>query len=280
MIRLLCVGRRTRTKTLLNGQVRRVHVLHQMFDKFPYHEHLANISRKQLPPAKDFSLLDVNEKEVRIVTLSQALNIIRGSETPAYLAQVKPDLYQIKPIGKVTKTKGQLSFKRSGRSKDLPLTTTVDPQRLQYIMDKAYDFLLQGCRLEMILRQGTKNRMKSYTVDWALENAPHLRPDTILAAMPNNSKMLVQPCNAFKMGKSPQIQSTVTWAIEHPPSLKRFGLVTPEKLYRMGEWTSQYEPVKGRSKKSAPGRRSDFHVSDVSNIHLESLIEPNIGEDV
>ena len=126
-------------------------------------------------------------------------------------------------------------FKRLGRSKDFPLTTTEEPSLLQHQLGKAYGFLLLGSRIEFRLRPKSKpSFLKNKTVDWALEHALHLRPDSILTAMPEGSMMLAKPCTAAE-------QPTLMWGIEHPPSLERVGVRKPKWIYRLGTWEQTYQ---------------------------------------
>ena len=112
-------------------------------------------------------------------------------------------------------------MKRAGRSKEFAFTTTEQRGRLQLILSKAYTFLLQGIRVEFCLFQKVKGINKLNTVDWVLKNAPHLRPNTIISAMPEGSKILVQPCTATA-SKNVMKHSSVIWSVEHPPSLQKY----------------------------------------------------------
>ena len=121
--------------------------------------------------------------------------------------------------------------KRAGWSKEFPLTTTEHGGRLQLILSKAYTFLLQGIGVEFCLSQKVKDINKPNTVDWALENAPHLRPDTILSAMPEGSQILVQPCTTTASRRVIK-HSSVIWSVEHPPSLQKYGGVKTSMTLR------------------------------------------------
>ncbi len=280
---VLRVVQRTRSRNVLAINHREIHVLHQMFAKKPNDMQLSSIRRKELPPADTISLelLDAKRNRLGAMTLPQAWEHIKHSESPSYLARLDSGLYQIQHL-KVDIDEKSLNKQRStmkrpkrlGRSKEFPFTTTEQAGRLQLILRKAYTFLLQGIRVEFCLSQKTKGKNKLDPVDRALENAPHLRPDTILSAMPEGSKMLVQPCTAAA-SKSVIKHSSVIWSVEHPPSLQKFGTPTPKALYEMGEWKGEYKPLAATSYIPVGGQETDLDVSVVTDddFPLERLLE-------
>ena len=242
---ILRVIHRIRSNHVLPTNRQEIHILHQMFTKRPTHTQLGTVRRKPLPPAELISLelLDAEGESYGIMTLPRAWDHIKQSGSPSHLAQISPGSYQIQPLKVVTDEKTldkqrstMKRTKRAGWSKELPFTTTEHGGRLQLILSKAYTFLLQGLRVEFSLSQKIKGIGKPNTVDWALENAPHLRPDTILSAMPEGSQMLVQPCTATASRRVIK-HSSVIWSVEHPPSLQKYGGVqTSMTLCKAGQW--------------------------------------------
>ena len=277
---ILRVIHRARSNNVLAINRREIHVLHQMFTKTLSNMQLSSIRRKELPPADMISLELVNAegKNLGIMTLTQAWDHIKHSGTPSHLAQMDSGSYRIQPL-KVETDERSLNkqrstmkrTKRAGRSKEFPFTTTEQGGRLQLILSKAYTFLLQGIRVEFCLSQKVKGMNKVNTVDWALENAPHLRPDTILSAMPEGSKMLVQPCTAAA-SKNVIKHSSVIWSVEHPPSLQKYGGPTPKALYKVGQWRGEYKPLAATPSRTIGERGTDLDVSDI-DFPLERLLE-------
>ena len=277
---ILRVIHRARSNNVLAINRREIHILHQMFTKSPTSMRLSSIRRKELLPADMISLELVNAegKKLGIMTLPQAWDHIKHSETPSHLAEMDSGSYRIQPLKVETDEKSlnkqrstMKRTKRAGRSKEFPFTTTEQGGRLQLILSKAYTFLLQGIRVEFCLSQKVKGINKVNTVDWALENAPHLRPDTILSAMPEGSKMLVQPCTAAA-SKNVIKHSSVIWSVEHPPSLQKYGGITPKALYTLGQWKGEYKPLAATSSRTMGEREADLGVSDI-DFPLESLLE-------
>ena len=222
---------------------RGMHLLHQMFSKYPVHSQLASVRKKDIPSADGIALKlrSMDRVDPETMSLTQALEQIKS---PSYLAQIAPGTYRIDPLN-VSSTEQPViprnraierkAFKGSGRYKCFPFTTTVDASHLHHRLGIAYDFLRQGARIEFRLTQRKHNKFKHSNIDWAMENALHLRPDSILAAMPLGSKMFAKPCTVVGM-------ATLMWGIEHPPSLERVGAPTSKYIYVMGTWNRKYEP--------------------------------------
>lgn len=232
------------------AQIRRrcVHLLHQMLTKQPLIHQLEMIRKKEIPSGDQLYLRlhDTEENYLGIMTLPQALQRI---EPLSYLSQRKRGVYQIKPLRNPNSTelfateweKGgrhNKSFNRAGRSKDMPLRTVVTPDRLWQVLSAAYEDLIRGARVEFRLRRRSQRSHpadRTKTVDWALTNALHLRPDTIMAAMPAGTTMLAQPC--YVHGG----QDILMWAMEYPPALKRACASTPAWVKQMGAWDNHLE---------------------------------------
>ncbi|MCJ1454239.1 hypothetical protein MMC28_004591 [Mycoblastus sanguinarius] len=200
------------------------------------------VQKKELPSAHGLSLrlLDSGHSILGTMTLTEAL---RHVEPASHLAHWKEDTYRIIPLRIPDKTElfgcetrgltqRKKVFKRKGRGKELYLSTTPDPMLLSTILSKAYTFLLRGARVEFHLRQKTDRKLEDMTVDWALENRLHLRPDSILAAMPKGSTMLACPCTV-----STEKLPSLMWAVEHKPSLLGGGDATSRAIKQLGTWS-------------------------------------------
>lgn len=219
---------------------RSIHLLHQMFTKHPVISQLGSIRKKTVPSADQIylRLYDVEEKDLGTMTLPQALQRI---EPLFHLSQREPGVYQIKALRMFENTtlygkewdkggKKNKHFTRSGRSKDMPLQTVVTPSRLLQVLSAAHKNLIRGARVEFRLAQKTRPADGAKTVDWALANALHLRPDTIMAAMPAGTTMLARPCYAHD---EPDV---IMWALEYAPALERAHSPTPPSVLKMGAW--------------------------------------------
>ena len=213
---------------------------------------LATVSRKAYPRADEVSLklLDGQSNEVTTTTLEQALQRL---EPLSYLAEVEPGLYHIQtfpdpgPVQPVTQPNARKSHKpytRGGRGKEIHLTTSCTPRFLRHSLRVSYKYILEGSRMEFHLHQKSeKARSKGdHTVDWALAHCMHLRPDSILAAMPPGTTMLAEPATtdlSFKK-KPPKnlddIKSQVMWAIENTEALGRAKVVTSNSVKKCGQW--------------------------------------------
>ena len=69
------------------------------------------------------------------------------------------------------------------------------------------------------------------TVDWAIENSLHLRPDTILRAMPEGTEMLGLPATSKShMGEE------LVWVFELPRTLAKAGHTTPAYIKKRAMW--------------------------------------------
>ena len=95
--------------------------------------------------------------------------------------------------------------------------------------------------MEFHLHQKSKDR-HNRTVDWALAHCLHLRPDSILAAMPEGTTTLAEPGTSdmsFKK-KLPknidQAKSHLMWVLEHEEALNRGHAGTPEHIKKLATW--------------------------------------------
>ena len=239
---------------------RAFHLIHNLFSAH-VNEHsatqLATVSRKIYPPADEVSLkvIDGKSDEILSMTLEQALKRL---EPLSYLAEAEagPGLYRIHtfpdpgPVEPVKQPSPRTSFKpytRAGRGKEIHLTTSCTPIHFRNTLRISYKYILEGSRMEFHLHSKSERarRKDDPTVDWALANCMHLRPDSILAAMPPGTTMLAKPATtdlSFKK-KSPRDlearRSEVMWAMENTEALRRAKAVTPARVRKMGQWPEE-----------------------------------------
>ena len=234
---------------------RTFHLVHNLFSAH-FNEHsatqLATVSRKTYPSADELSLklVDGKNDEILTMTLEQALKRL---EPFSYLAEAGPGLYRIHtfpdpgPVQPVKQPFPRTSFKpytRAGRGKEIHLTTSCPPSYFRNTLRISYKYILEGSRMEFHLHEKSeKARSKDDpTIDWALAHCMHLRPDSILAAMPLGTTMLAKPATSdwsFKK-KSPRNlddrMSVVMWAMENTEALRRAKAVTPARVKKIGQW--------------------------------------------
>ena len=253
---------------------RAIHVLHSLFSKDDIGM-LQYIRQKTYPTADEVSLqlLDKGQGKPTTVTLSEALTRFEPfsyliptragtEETPGtykFLKFPDPGLPQNRrKIGPNSKK----YYKRKGRAKETHLNTDCPPARLRHLLKLAYGFLLEGSRVEVHLRAKAVGRAES--VDSALRNHLHLRPDTILAAMPPGTTMLAIPGTTQLPEKKLKSESKlfinktsdVFWVMEYEPALKRLGLQTPPHIKRLGTWTDHHSYVSTALDKIEQSRRA------------------------
>lgn len=235
---------------------RAFHLVHNLFCAH-FNEHsatqLATVSGKIFPRADELPLrlVDGKSDEILTMTLEQALKRL---EPLSYLAEAGPGLYRIQtfpdpgPVAPVKQPFPRTSFKpytRAGRGKEIHLTTSCTPSYLLHTLRISYKYILEGSRMEFHLHpKSEKAKSKDDpTVDWALAHCMHLRPDSILAAMPLGTTMLAEPATSdwsFKK-KSPKNlddrKSEVMWAMENTEALRRAkAVMTSKRLKKIGQW--------------------------------------------
>ncbi|CAD6575610.1 MAG: hypothetical protein ASARMPREDX12_007392 [Alectoria sarmentosa] len=247
---LSLIRRRAPRPTPFQGS-RALHLVHNLFVNYEEiaKAQLATITRKIYPRAKEISLklVDKGSNEVATMTLSQALQRLKPLD---YLAEAGPKVYCIKTfpdpgpveiLEKTLKPKCHKPFTRAGRGKELHLTTSCTPAFLRHVLALSYKYILQGTRMEFHLHQKA-NGSGGRTVDWALANCMHLRPDSILAAMPKGTTMLAVPgVTDMTFKKRPpkninEAKSQVMWAVENRDVMKRVSVTTPRSVKMLGKW--------------------------------------------
>ena len=244
-----------------NGS-RALHLLHSLFTAQDEDmqgviasRQLSSLKKKIYPRADEVSLrlLEKGSNKTTTMKLSEALGRLgpctyltkvgvqaRGDDsTGVYRIEQFPDPEVVQqPKKKKAPSKGY--YKRYGRGKEVHLTTACAPGNLRHRLILCYKFLLEGSRMEVHLREPQGNKADS--VDWALAHSLHLRPDTILAAMPRDTTMLALPATTdfshrAKMPASAKRgTSEVMWAMENKVALVRARVSTPSKVKVLGLW--------------------------------------------
>lgn len=259
---------------------RAFHLIHHLFGSEPNSLHeLAGIRRAQYPPGDSVSLRlrHAPDHEPTTMTLSEALEKLQPcsylslTELPT---EARLGLYCIKTFKSpqlIKKSRkvgpGSLRYyKRGGKSKESRLTTDCDDLFLRHQLGLAYNFLVEGSRMEFHLRQRTKNKLN--TVQWSLSHRMDLRPDSILAAMPRGTTMLALPGYAASLpeGRRPRTRYTmesVFWALENAPALRKLNSITPKKVKQFGTWSTEIKPPVIKERVYFPG-----------------FLRPQIGSDI
>ena len=264
---------------------RALHLLHSLFSSSDV-EMLQHVRKKSYPTADEVSLklLEKGKKEPTTMKLSEAL---ARFEPLSYLVQTKvgteetPGTYRFLkfndpglPSEKTKKSwppKGY--YKRKGRSKETHLNTDCPASLLRHRIKLAYGFLMEGSRMEFHLRAKAVARAES--VDSALRHHLHLRPDTLLAAMPPGTTMLALPATVQLPNRNPQDEtklsvnktSDVFWAMEYKPALERFGVSTPPRIKALGTWQDHRKYVEHAMEK----RQEDLRIKRLARARDESV---------
>ena len=191
---------------------RRLHALHELFSKVPTGR-LSTLPKKELPLEIEKVQFQDN-KGNGFATATNIANVVKQVQPFSYLEKVPSEslLYKVSQLKKYPPSKKRDAFKRSGQGRELCLTTTCSTDDLRHKLSKAYEFLSKGWRVEFHLRPKSNNR--EYTIDWAMNNAVHLRPEVICAAMPAGSIKLLPPI---------QDGTQMIWILEHPTNRREAG---------------------------------------------------------
>lgn len=230
---------------------RSFHLVHNLFtrDRPIADKQLRSLTKKIYPSADDISLAlyDDESGQVATTTLTEALQRVR-LKPYSFLAQEESGIYRIKTY--IKREPGEpirsqkISFKpwkRAGRGKESHLTTTCSAQFLRHVLGNSCKYLLEGSRMEFHLHQERKDK-KQRTTDWALTHCLHLRPDSILAAMPEGTRIFAQPATtdlSFKRRISKNYEmavSQVMWAMENAGALARAHNGTSQLILDRAAW--------------------------------------------
>ena len=230
---------------------RSFHLVHNLFtrDRIEANRQLDSLTKKIYPSADDMSLAlyDDESGQVATTTLTEALQRVR-LKPYSFLAQEEPGIYRIRtyikrePGEPIRSAKiSHKPWKRAGRGKESHLTTSCSPQFLRHVLGNSCKYLLEGSRMEFHLHQEKKDKQKR-TTDWALTHCLHLRPDSILAAMPEGTRIFAEPATtdlSFKRRISKNYEmalSQVMWAMENAGALARAHNGTPQHILDRAAW--------------------------------------------
>ena len=233
---------------------RAIHLLHSLFCQADV-AMLENVRKKTYPTADQLSLKLVKNDEGETITLTLSEALARFNPFTCLVptkpgTKKTPGTYSFfefpnPALSQDPKIKGPLTrryYKRRGRSKEIHLNTDFSATTLSHQVQLAYGFLQEGSRIEVHLR--SKAEASAESVDSALKHRLHLRPDTILAAMPPGTTMLAIPATLQPPEEEPrraskfEINKTsdVFWAMENRRALRRTQIFTPSRLREVGKW--------------------------------------------
>ena len=249
---------------------RSFHLVHNLFtrDQIEATRQLNSLSRKIYPSADHISvaLFYDDSGQVATMTLTEVLQRVR-LKPYSFLAQEEPEIYRIKtyikrePAEPIRSHKiNHKPWKRAGRGKESHLTTACTPQFLRHVLGNSCKYLLEGSRMEFHLHQESKDK-QNRTTDWALTHCLHLRPDSILAAMPEGTRIFAQPATTDLSHKTrlsknyPMALSQVMWAMENVDALRRAHNGTSQRILDRAAWPERASPKE---------ETSDEETSDVA----------------
>ncbi|KAL8703575.1 MAG: hypothetical protein Q9201_003248 [Fulgogasparrea decipioides] len=110
-----------------------------------------------------------------------------------------------------------LNFPRAGRAKEVHLTSALNPQGYAAALSAMYGHLTYGARLEMHVHLTKSERKREENIDIVLALNPHLRPEPILKAMPEGTKMMCEPLYEQKSGQMMWVLSNDSnWSRSQP----------------------------------------------------------------
>ena len=221
------------------------HLLHHMLTKHPI-GYLAAVRKYCLAPADEvkFRLLDAHGSDLGKTSLTDALPCIKPGAILSQATTLGGDpKFQIVPLKlpvlpPMSARDKDLRRKFPTTSKKIHFSITVPASHFRYIMAQCYQLLLKGERVEVGLHRARRTP-DHMTFDWAIRHHPHLRPDTILKAMPEGTRMIAHPCRAPDLlkAKGPNAAAPLQWGMECEPSSQRiFGGKIPPWMMRMGTW--------------------------------------------
>ena len=180
----------------VRAQCRYLHLVHEIFTKFPNGKLAACVKQKLNIQPKPFTILKPSGK-IAVNSVKEALEHI---EPMTHLSKVCGDqIYQFskldaprpspnKPSGAIKETAGC----RDGNAREFHLKTDASSCHLAHVLSKAYQVLsFRNVDLRRVEFHVTME--EDFSIEWALQNCPHLRPEMILAAMPPETMVLAPP---------------------------------------------------------------------------------------
>ena len=198
-------------------QCRQLHLVHEIFTNAPTGK-LATCEKLNL---------EIQPKPFQLATLSGLVTVNSVIEALGYIKPMthlmkldRQKIYQITalnpppPLEYEKKSKSLKRFlktrRRDGDAHEIEFTTGCNSTNLEKALSNAYQMLARKSkharRVEFHLRV-VGNR----SIEWALEKFPHLRPEMILAAMPEQTAVLAPP---LAYGKN-----ELMWALHRRPKM-------------------------------------------------------------
>ena len=180
----------------LHAHCRHLHLVHEIFTKFPSGKLAAcekqelNIQPKPfkiLKPSGAITINSVKEALEHIVPMTHLTKV--GREQTYQISKLDPTLSTAdKQSGGIKETAGR----RDGNAREIHLKTNASSPYLAHVLGKAYQVLsFKDRNLRRV--EFHVNAEGDYSIEWFLENCPHLRPEIILAAMPPGTMVLAPP---------------------------------------------------------------------------------------
>ncbi|KAL8960225.1 MAG: hypothetical protein Q9193_003032 [Seirophora villosa] len=111
------------------------------------------------------------------------------------------------------KPKKPIKFKMAGRSKGLHLNSTNSAPAYQYVLWASSNHIIAGCRVEIYVEVAKSERRK-WGFDFMMVKNPHLRPETVLKSMPEDTKITYKPIFDTE-------REQLVWVMENKSKSKR-----------------------------------------------------------
>ena len=177
-------------------QCRRLHLVHEIFTKYPNGKLAACEKQNLKVQPKPFTILKpsgpvmVNSVEEALEHIEPMTHLTKAGGDQAYqISKLKPPPPTVdKQSGGIKETAGC----RDGNAREFHLKSKANSLHLAHVLSKAYQVLsfkttdLRRVEFHVHTEEG-------YSIDWLLENCPHLRPEMMLAAMPLETIVLAPP---------------------------------------------------------------------------------------
>lgn len=180
----------------LRAQCRHLHLVHEIFTKYPNGK-LAACEKQNLNiQPKPFTIC----KPSGDVTVSNVKEALEHIEPMTHLTKVGgQQTYQISKLNPPPPTpdkqpggKQETAGCRDGNAREFHLKTNASSTYLAHVLSKAYQVLsFRNIDLRRVEFHVTTE--DDFSIEWLLENCPHLRPEMILAAMPPETIVLAPP---------------------------------------------------------------------------------------
>ena len=177
-------------------QCRRLHLVHEIFTKYPNGKLAAcekqnlNIQPKPFRILKPSGSVMVNNVKEALEHLEPTTHLTKaGGDQTYHVSKLKPPPPTVdKQSGGIKETAGC----RDGNAREFHLQSNANSLHLAHVLGKAYQVLsfknidLRRVEFHVHMKEGL-------SIEWFLENCPHLRPEMILAAMPPETIVLAPP---------------------------------------------------------------------------------------